>query len=340
MNTQMASKRRIHLLVTLSQLAFVLGLFPGLYALSSSGWMRNWLAEKDTENWREHKRRGVLAGPYASNLNQLNLENVYQPDFCSKKVYVLGTCNVEDFFDITQLSPSQRQRVEMLALARCDLIDLRNLVDWLRRDFGFGQKFDEHTLIILGVNSDDAGLHGDPFLRISFEASGLYDFSKDEKITTRHISEPLRWWRLMRARTANFIIRMQSLQAARPQTRPKGPDLDMSIAITPRQLAAYRQLLENLISTRATVKVVFYPLGSWFKTPRRADVRRQMMEIARQYKLDILDLTDVVPDDGFMDSTHLAMEGVKKTHPLVFPMIQSALSDAPLPSPSRAANLP
>ena len=321
------TKKRTQLALSLAMWALAFGLFLGIYGASLLPWTSQWIARQDLQNWKDHKRRGRLSGAFAGTLNRLTLEGVYQPDFTRKKVYMIGTCNVEDFLDDTQVPAAQMRDIWMLAFARCDMINLKSIVDWLQRDFGLGKNLAKGSMFVVGVNADDAAPHNDPFFRTTFEGVGLYDYSKDDVIHTRNLIEPLKYWRLVRGRTANFIIRMKSLSSTQRMTVPKKiyPDLDDSWV--PRQLTAFRQMLDALIATGATVKVVFYPTGSWLDTPRRREIRGKIMDICQQYKLETLDLSKVAPDNTFMDDSHLSPDGVKITHPLVYPMIQPAFSE-------------
>ena len=100
----------------------------------------------------------------------------------------------------------------------------------------------------------------------------------------------------------------------------------------PQQLVAFRQLLEDLKATHATVKVVILPAGSWLETPRRIEIRRQILEICQQEKLDVVNLAHAVKDEQFIDTGHLAIEGQQVTHSIVYPIIQQHMAEGNSPS--------
>jgi len=159
-------------------------------------------------------------------------------------------------------------------------------------------------------------------------STGLYDYNEATGLALKPMNASMRYTKIYRSRTAHFLNRVWKLlrphAIARVTPTRLAPEIDTSQ--TEIQLNAFREMLITLKVTGATVEGVMTPNASWLETSNRISIRKKMFEICKEENIKVLDLSNVLTDQEFLDQDHLTYEGQQVTHHRIYPIIQPYLA--------------
>jgi len=276
----MSSPRYLPLLIVLPILLLLVPLTLGIQHWSQSEWIENYIFTRRQAYWRAHLDRCSLSGPYTTMTDRLILGDAFNPDFASKKVYLLGGCLMEEVLDTRALGRS-RSEIGIYGMPGYNFVDLKELVEWFIQDLAFGKHFDRTHLILVGITMDLTEPPVTPRPADYFLASGLYDYDGG-RIRLKPMSNQNRWFIIHRKRMSEFLT---SLWRLRPhmiaREIPEGLAPEMDTSQVAEQLKALDGILQILKGTGAKVEAVVTPNAKWLETPGRIQVRNQMIALCQ-----------------------------------------------------------
>ena len=327
------------------------GLVTDLLARNRS--LEKWLMANSSEFAEKNGTVFSNTGNFIDFEERVLLDEIPYADYSRGGVYFFGTSNMKWAFNTWDLPAEQKRFIGNYGIGASNHTIQLQLIRYLMEQRGFltaGKK----DLVIFGV-SFHLG-HIDPptgFFASLLRRRGLYMITPDDRIAPVPMSVVEHWLRIEKARSGGFIWNIGRLAKnwvaalAGLSRRPQPGLFDTSDRLhgfmggaqwQQNMDAEVDQLRETILLLRshhAQVKVLLLPQGTWMdELPFKARYEGLIRALCQSTSTPLIDLSRAMPDEDFVDSNHLTVEGQEKFRGLIMGEILGHLQKAGLyPAP-------
>ena len=327
----LATARTWQPLVCLSLLAAIglsaLAMEAAVHNEGLGAWMdRRWAQANDTAN--EYKRQCL------DTEDRIVLQDLAGLDPSRGGVYFFGASNMKWSMRVPDLPPAQRQLVHNFGAGEGWPYFHRQFTEFLVNHKDILCAGREKTLVVYGTSFLNAKPASDgPATVFSniWRRYGLYNYDFRQGIEP--LSRGCAWdaYLLEKARCSSFVQglieragRMAVPKALRRRNTEKDPavyaasyekrmgkDWEEGIRQHRREL---QQWLDYLRAQKMEFTIVLLPLASWHKPlPYPRKYRSMIEEFCETNHVPLIDYSDLVTDDDFLDHIHVNQQGLPKT---------------------------
>ena len=306
--------------------------------------LERWLMAKSTVLAKKNDTLFSNTGNFVDFEDRVLLDEIPHADYSRGGVYFFGSSNMKWAFTTWDLPAEQIRFIGNYGMgAASHSIQLR-LIRYLIDQRGFltaGKK----DLVILGVSFHLAHID-DPstgYFVSLLRRHGLYSITPDGRITPVPMSVVEHWLRIEKARSGGFIWNIGRLAKSwleahsglSPRRRPglsDSPDAlrgFMGAQWQQNMDAEVERLRETIFLLRshnAQVKVMLLPQGTWMnELPFKPRYEGLIRALCQSTSTPLIDFSRAIPDDDFVDSSHLTVEGQEKFRGLIMGEIMGHL---------------
>jgi hypothetical protein len=295
------------------------------------------------------KKNGTLfsnTGNFIDFEDRVLLDELPQADYSRGGVYFFGTSNMKWAFTTWDLPAEQKRFIGNYGIGASSHTTQLRLIQYLIEHHGF-LTAGKHDLVILGA-SFHLG-HRDPstgYFASLLRRHGLYTVMPDDRIAPAPMSAMERWSRIEKARSGGFIWNIgrlakgwiRALAGLSRQPTHDGAkyrqdwrefmgghwqqDMDVEVEQLKKTILLLR-------SYHAQVKVVLLPQGTWMDPLSfKGRYERLVRAVCQSTSTPLIDMSRTMPDEDFVDSNHLTVEGQEKFRNLIMPEILRHLQNA------------
>jgi len=276
------------------------------------------------------------------------LDEIPHADYSRGGIYFFGTSNMKWAFTKWDLPTDLQRFIGNYGIGASDHTTQLRLIRYLIAQRGF-LTAGEKDLVILGVSFHLAHID-DPstdYFGSLLRRHGLYTTTSDGNIVPVPMSALDRWLRIEKARSGGFfwnIGRVAKSWLVAHAGLAHGPL--PGLFGTPDRLRGFmggehwqqnmdaqvQQLRETISLVRshhAEVKVMLLPQGTWMdQLPYRARYESLIRALCQSTLTPLIDLSRSMPDNDFVDSNHMTVEGQEKFRGLIMEEILGHLHEA------------
>ena len=290
-------------------------------------WMdRTWAAVNDTAN--EYRRQCL------DTEDRVVLQEIANLDPSAGGVYFFGASNMKWSMCVPDLPPEQRKLVHNFGAGEGSPYFHRQFTEFLVKHKNILCAGPEKTLIVFGasfLNAKPASDSPTTVFSNMWRRYGLYDY--DFHTGVEPVKRGPAWdaYVLEKARCASFVQslidragRMAVPKAMRRRNTEKnpalyaadykrrmGPDWEDGIRQHRREL---QEWLDYLRTEKIEFRVVLLPLASWHRPlPYPRKYRAMIEEFCTANHVPLIDYSDLLTDDDFLDHIHVNPQGLEKT---------------------------
>lgn len=292
--------------------------------------LNDWLVNRQLAKWTTTNSKFQYNRDYIDFEGRLLYGEIPQADYSRGGAYLIGSSTVKNSILFWELPPDQRQLIHNYALSGSGPTEWNLFLHYLIEHNHLLEAGGGKTTIIFGlyfVDFYEPFQLNDGLINSMFTRHGLYDFSPEE-IRPAALSEAQRYLLTEKARCANFL----HFALGHMSFRDKPPLSDSQKAqyhriYADRPLPDYTDrfrdfgaLVDYLHSKDVRVAAYFVPMGSWFRggygeLQMARDFHEQADMFCRDKQIPVLNIEDLVPDEGFFDSGHANYKGQQTMHP-------------------------
>jgi hypothetical protein len=295
------------------------------------------------------KKNGTLfsnTGSFIDFEDRVLLDELSQADYSRGGVYFFGTSNMKWAFTTWDLPAEQKRLIGNYGIGASSHTTELRLIQYLIEHYGF-LTAGKHDLVILGVS-----FHlGRPDPSTGFFASllrrhGLYTVTPDDRIAPVPMSAIEHWLRIEKGRSGGFIWNIGRLAKSwitalaglsRHPTHDgakyrqgwsefMGAHWQQNMDVEVERL---KETIFLLRSYHARVKVMLLPQATWNdRLPFKGRYEGLIRAVCQSTSTPLIDLARALPDEDFVDSNHLTVEGQEKFRGLIMAEILWHLQNA------------
>jgi len=266
------------------------------------------------------------------------LGQLMHDDYSRGGVYFIGSSEMNVALMPWGLSPDERRLIHNYSIGDTRHSENRHYVRMLAEDTDWLEAGGENTTVILGLTFQQARIKGDGmYVRDLFRRHGLYTYDWTQGITRVPMSPIEREYILARDE-ANRFLRIAFLSPSRvrlePDTRAfmyqhmNGVMAGDWRAIMRGEVEELTQTIDYLQARGVHVWALYPPMGTWQdEMPYLATYRDMVDPILASRNVRLVDYSDLLPDDEFMDALHARYQGTVKIHAAFRALALEALAD-------------
>ncbi len=290
-------------------------------------WMdRKWAEANDTPI--------AYARQFLDTEDRVVLQEVAGLDPSAGGVYFFGASNMKWAMCVPDLPPEQRRLVHNLGAGEGSPYFHQQFTEYLVKHKDILRAGSEKTLIVFGtsfLNAKPAGDNPTTVLSNMWRRYGLYGYDFRQGIEP--ISRGPAWdaYALEKARCSSFVqglidrggrlavpkvLRRRKTEKnaavyAADYKKRMGPNWEEGIRQHRREL---QQWLDYLRTQKINFEIVLLPLASWHKPlPYPREYRAMIEEFCATNHVPLIDYSDLLTDDDFLDHIHVNEQGLPKT---------------------------
>lgn len=323
------SVRRMSLMVLL----VVIGCMAAIDALANSESLVRWTHSRWVEKWKG-SNHCPPHWPFLGSTDRLFLDELPNADFSRGGVFFFGSSNLETSLLTWSLPPEQRELVQCYSVPGSSHTDHDNFIRYLLEHKDWLAAGGDKTMAVLGVFYGSS--KSDSWFANAFE-HGLYTYSAEDGLHPTGASWLYRFLRTERVRCRLFLLTCQLVLhltsdftfdvdlAPQPWTRAypesifkrrwtdrMGPDWEENMVV---ELRALGESLDLLKANHVRTEVVLLPVGSWPRElPFHEPFVKQVKTLTEEKSVPLLDLSELLRDDEFVDQIHMNYAGAQKSH--------------------------
>jgi hypothetical protein len=295
---------------------------------------------------------------------RLLLDELPHADYSHGGVYFFGTSNMKWAFTTFDLPPEQRRWIGNYGIGASNHETVLRLIRYLIEQRGF-LKAGDANLVILGV-SFHLGIEDNQndFFPSLLHRRGLFTISADGRMVSVPMNPVERWITVEKARAGGLIwnygrLFKSSLKSLAGSRQPMvhnaalyqqywraimGEHWRMSVDT---QVDRLRDTISLLRSKNAQVKIMLLPQATWMNTlPFKTRYEMLIRALCHETSIPLIDFSHAMPDEAFVDSNHLTVEGQETFRKLIMreitghlqKLMNGASSQSPLPVSSTYSN--
>ena len=346
------NQQRIQTLASLTMLAVVLGTCLAIDLLARSV-MRGRLSEKlqahRREQWRQTNSIYRNRHGWSDHEEYMALDEMPEADYCRGGVVFVSASVMRQATMLWEEPADRRRLLHNYSLSSSNHSDVRQWLRYLLDYEGIARAGNGRMMIVLGLHYPLAREHRDlpgipdrQYLRNLFARWGLHRYSEEEGIRPIAMSSWKRTFLVERLRCANFLHHAWRNQLNELFIFPAHDERmireyrdyyttlmgDDWREIMARQVEVLDQTLDDLARADCRVTCVYLPLGPWQQgLPFPQAYHELTLPICRKHGVPVHDLSNLLTDVEFADSSHANYRGQKKLHAelmkIVLPHVES-----------------
>jgi hypothetical protein len=304
-----------------------LALESAVHSAALGVWMdEKWAAINETSN--EYKRQ------YLDTEDRVLLEEVAALNPSHGGVYFFGASNMKWAMGTPGLPSEQRNLVHNFGAGEGSPYFHQQFTNYLMKDRNLLQAGPDNTLIVYGtsfINAKPASESPATVFSNMWRRYGLYQYDFKDGIRPVGGGSWLGAYALEKARCSSFVQGLidRAGRMAVPKTlrrrktskdpavyasdyrRRLGPQWEEGIKDHRRELQGW---LDCVRAEKMNFAIVLLPLASWHKPlPYPAKYRSMIEEFCRTNQVPLIDYSNLLADDDFLDHIHVNQRGLPKT---------------------------
>ena len=277
--------------------------------------------------------------------DRILLDEMPNVDYSRGGIYFFGSSTMKWAFTTWDLPAEQRGLIHNYGIGASNHAIQLRLIQYLIEHQGF-LSAGEKDLIIIGVTFH-LGHIDDPssgFFASLLRRHDLYMTTPDQRILPVPMGAIEHWLRIEKARSGGFVWNVGRLAKswlapfAGSSSRPRPglfdtPDRQrgfMGGTQWQQNIDAQLEQLKDTISLvrshHAQIKVMLLPQGTWMdELPYKPYYETKLRALCKMTSTPLIDLSRVMPDEAFVDSSHLTVAAQKTYRDLVLKEISGHL---------------
>lgn len=264
------------------------------------------------------------------------LDEIPKADYSTWGTYFFGTSDMKWGFATWDLALSEREHLGNYGIGASNHRDQLEFIRYLINYQGFLQA-GAHDLVVLGVSYHLAHKDGPAggYWAALLRRRGLFELTKGEVKPTE--MNPIEYWlRVEQARSSGLVWNLGRLLKGWVRAQF---GIDHRIVHDASQYQAswrafmgehwqenideamdsLRQTISLVRSRGARIEIVFLPQGSWMSSlPFGARYDGRVLAVCSAENVPALDLSHSLPDEDFVDSNHLTVQGQERFRKILF----------------------
>jgi hypothetical protein len=340
--SQVLFVRRYQAIASLALLAVLLGTSLVVDLLARNKDLEHWSTAKGTEFAAKTRTIFSHTGNFIDFEDRVLLDEIPRADYSRGGIYFFGTSTMKWAFTTWDLPPEQRRFIGNYGIGATSHTEQLRLIQYLIEQRGF-LTAGKRNLVILGVDFRLGRRDLSNFFSSLLQRHGLYVVTPDDRIVPAPMSKVERWLRIEKARSGGFIWNLGRLAkgwvstlAGFHQSAPQGvTSFDNYLGFMggarwqrnmDSELERLRETISLLRSYHAQVKVMLLPEATWDdKLPYKPRYEAKIRALCQETSTPLIDLSRAMPDEAFVDSSHLTVDGQNKFRNLVMSEIPDHL---------------
>jgi len=326
--------RRYQSIVSAGLLALLVGTCLVTDLLARNRALDHLLMAKNSEFAEKTRTIFSNTGNFIDFEERVLLDEIPQADYSRGGVYFFGTSTMKWAFTTWDLPAELKQFIGNYGIGATSHTDQLRFIEYLIEQRGFltAGKLD---LVILGVGWQLGRRDQSNYFPSLFRRHGLYTITADERIVTEPMSAVERWVRIEKARSGGFIWNLGRLAkgwvttlAGFRRAPPRGmstPDLYLGFMggaqwqqTMDLELERLRETIFLLRSHQAQVKLMLLPEATWDDhLPYKSRYETKIHALCQETSTPLINLSRSMPDEAFVDSGHLTVDGQEKFRGLI-----------------------
>jgi hypothetical protein len=348
---QAAVVRRYQMWASLALLAILAGTVLTIDLLARNRGLERRLMAISTQLARKNEILFSNTGNFIDFEDRVLLDAMPNADYSHGGVYFFGTSNMKWAFTTWDLPADQKRFIGNYGIGASSHSTQLMLIRYLIEKRNFLAAGDRN-LVVLGVSFHLA--RPDPstgFFASLLHRHGLYVLTADHRIAPVPMTVVESWLRIEKARSGGFIWNVGRLVknwATALAGMPRHPTHDgeryrqnwrefMGTNWQQDMDTEVSRLKETILLLRsyhARVKVILLPQGTWMdELPFKARYEALIRAVCAATSTPLIDFSRSMPDEAFVDSNHLTVDGQEKFRGLVMGEIIRHLQSAGLYQP-------
>jgi hypothetical protein len=340
--SQVLFVRRYQAIASLALLAALLGTSLVVDLLARNRDLERWSTAKGTEFAEKTRTIFSNTGNFIDFEDRVLLDEIPLADYSRGGIYFFGTSTMKWAFTTWDLPPEQRRFIGNYGIGATSHTEQLRLIQYLIEQRGF-LAAGKRNLVILGVDFRLGRRDLSNYFTSLLQRHGLNIVTPDDRIVPAPMSDFERWLRIEKARSGGFIWNLGrvakgwvSTLAGFHQSAPQGVgSFDNYLGFMggaqwqknmDSELERLRETISLLRSYQARVKVMLLPEATWDnELPYKPRYEAKVRTLCQETATPLIDLSHAMPDEAFVDSSHLTVDGQKKFGNLVMSEIADHL---------------
>lgn len=339
MDTAAASREfvvpRRQIFTSLALLVLLLITCLGTDLLARSPGLEHWLTVKSSNYAKINNTGFSYTGNFIDFEERLLLDELPHADYSRGGIYFFGTSNTKWAFTTWDLPPAVRHWIGNYGIGASNHTTVLNFIRYLIEEREF-LKSGEANLVVIGVSFHlELRDNQNDFFVSLLRRRGLFTVAADGQMVSERMNPTEQWLRIEKARSGGFIWNCARLLKSWLRTFAGGGHS------TPHDGALYRQYWRSIMgehwrdnmdvqleqlkktiallrSKNAQVKIIMLPQGTWMdELPFKSRYEMLVKALCQETSTPLIDLSRAMPDEAFVDSNHLTVEGQSKFRDLI-----------------------
>ncbi len=316
--------------VSLLLLAAVCGTSLAVDLLARNRMLEGWFRDRELEFREQANLVFPNNGYFVDFEDRLLLDELPRADYSRGGTYFFGSSNLKWGLMTWTLPEEQRRVVHNYGIGATNHTTQFQFIRHLVEHEGWLAAGGEKTHVVLAVCYRSAVEKGDFFASL-WTRHDLYSYDRERGITPRGIPKTLRTYRIERERCAGFLalatkslgwmLRGREARVAPRDTTVYRARLVESIESTDwrkvmdQEIAELGRSLDYLRERGVRVSVALLPRVSWtHELPYPARYFEGVTEACRIRSVPLHDLSALLPEEVYVDSSHVNLAGLRKQH--------------------------
>lgn len=324
-----------------------------LAVMAASGALLDWLANSESMGiWMDRKWAQIndmpviFARQYLDTEDRVLLMELPTLDASRGGAYFFGASNMKWATRLPELPPDERRYIHNFGTGEGSPYCQRQFVQYLVEHKNLLAAKPEQTLIVYGtgflnakpaINTDQAVFSN------MWQRYGLYEYGFSSGIQPAPLGPLPAQYYLEKARCSSFVkacmdrfsrclvpkaLRRRQTASdpeslSRMYQRRMGPDWQQNMAIHRQELESFADYVRG---HGMQFSIVLLPLATWHRPlPYPPKYRELVVEVCKARSIPLVDLSDLLDDDGFSDHIHANERGLDRLAPALMQIARGHL---------------
>jgi hypothetical protein len=334
--------RRRQAIASLGLLTVMVATFLLTDMVARNRGLERWLIAKTSMFAEKTNTLFSNTGNFIDFEDRILLDEIPSADYSRGGIYFFGTSTMKWAFTTWDLPPEQKRFIGNYGIGATSHTEQLHLIQYLIEQRGFLTAGKEN-LVVLAAGFPLGRRDVSGYFPSLFRRHGLYTITSDERIVPVPMNAVERWLRIEKARSGGLIWSfgrfakgIVAILAGIHRPPPRGVGSwdhylgFMGGAQWQQNMdAEVERLKETIFLLRlhhAQVKVMLLPEATWDdELPYKPRYEAKIRALCQETSTPLIDLSRAMPDEAFVDNSHLTVDGQKKFRNLVMSEISDDL---------------